>query len=360
MSKTDNQKELQKSVDKNEEKTQITQQDTSNELEESVATTIEMSDSPDTNNNIFENSAVPDFELFDIKSINYDRLTTDQIQTLNGHTLDEAITECKNQISILEHDIFGKMHDHDNEDNATSTGKVNNNDTQVEHPKDRDKHGDIIYVPIHSVPIRADVCKFNWKLFIKTQQQTSKRLFDIIMMDPPWQLASSNPTRGVALGYSQLSDQKIRDLPVIKLQTDGFLFIWVINAKYRLGLQLMHDWGYKLINTVAWVKQTVNRRIANGHGYYLQHAKESCLVGVKGDINIINNLRQLSPQALHGNKYDRGVCSDVIYSERRGQSQKPQEIYEIAERLIPNGNYLEIFGRRNNLRNGWITIGNEL
>lgn len=28
--------------------------------------------------------------------------------------------------------------------------------------------------------------------------------FDVIMMDPPWQLATANPTRGVALGYSQV------------------------------------------------------------------------------------------------------------------------------------------------------------
>ncbi len=62
--------------------------------------------------------------------------------------------------------------------------------------------------------------------------------------------------------------------------------------------------------------------------------------------------------------------SDVIYSERLGQSQKPLDIYEMIERLVPNGcncrcgiivgYYLEVFGRRNNLRDNWITIGNEL
>lgn len=58
--------------------------------------------------------------------------------------------------------------------------------------------------------------------------------------------------------------------------------------------------------------------------------------------------------------------SDLIFSERRGQSQKPNEIYELIEELVPRGisislgYYLEIFGRRNNLRDGWVTIGNEL
>ena len=54
------------------------------------------------------------------------------------------------------------------------------------------------------------------------------------------------------------------------------------------------------------------------------------------------------------------MLSDVIFSKRRGQSQKPEEIYVILEKLVPNGNYLEIFGRRNNLRDKWVTIGNEI
>ena len=55
-----------------------------------------------------------------------------------------------------------------------------------------------------------------------------------------------------------------------------------------------------------------------------------------------------------------GISSDVIFSERRGQSQKPEELYERIEALVPGGKYLEIFGRKNNLRDFWVTIGNEL
>ena len=99
-----------------------------------------------------------------------------------------------------------------------------------------------------------------------------------------------------------------------------------------------------MVDEIAWVKQTVNGKIAKGHGYYLQHAKETCLVGVKGKAKD----RPLNTMA------------DVIFSQRRGQSQKPEEIYEIAESLAPNGYFLEIFGRRNNLHDGWVTIGNEL
>ncbi|EIE19881.1 MT-A70-domain-containing protein [Coccomyxa subellipsoidea C-169] len=205
--------------------------------------------------------------------------------------------------------------------------------------KELEALGVIWQVPPHCIPIHANVMTYDWTTLITTTQ------FDVIMMDPPWQLATANPTRGVALGYSQLTDRDIEDLPVPQLQTDGFLFVWVINAKYKFTLDLFERWGYTLVDEIVWVKMTVNRRLAKSHGYYLQHAKEVCLVGKKGK----------DPQGLKG-----CVGSDVIYAERRGQSQKPEEIYQLIEELVPGGRYLEIFGRKNNLHNYWVTIGNEV
>ncbi len=51
----------------------------------------------------------------------------------------------------------------------------------------------------------------------------------------------------VAIGYQQLGDSFVKDLPVGDLQDSGLLFIWVINAKYRFALQLLKDWGYKYV-----------------------------------------------------------------------------------------------------------------
>ena len=48
----------------------------------------------------------------------------------------------------------------------------------------------------------------------------------------------------MALGYSQLTDADIVNLPVPRLQTDGLLFVWVINAKYKFTLDLFERWGY--------------------------------------------------------------------------------------------------------------------
>ena len=97
------------------------------------------------------------------------------------------------------------------------------------------------HVPPHCIPIHANVTTYDWRPLAQATQ------FDVVMMDPPWQLATANPTRGVALGYSQLTDQDIVNLPVPKLQTNGFLFVWVINAKYKFTLDLFDKWGYKYV-----------------------------------------------------------------------------------------------------------------
>ncbi len=51
-------------------------------------------------------------------------------------------------------------------------------------------------IPEHCVPIRADVRGYNWK------ELASQVQFDVIIMDPPWQLAGAMPTRGVCLYHS--------------------------------------------------------------------------------------------------------------------------------------------------------------
>lgn len=56
-------------------------------------------------------------------------------------------------------------------------------------------------------------------------------------MDPPWILSTGNPVRGVATNYDTLTDLDLLEvIPFGNLQKNGFLFIWVINAKYRFAL----------------------------------------------------------------------------------------------------------------------------
>ena len=82
------------------------------------------------------------------------------------------------------------------------------------------------------------------------------------------------------------------------------------------------------MDEIVWVKQTVNGKIAKGHGFYLQHSKETCFIGVKG-----NPWKRAKKEVLY----------DTLFTWRRGQSQKPQQIYSMAETLVPNGIYIYIY-----------------
>lgn len=58
----------------------------------------------------------------------------------------------------------------------------------------------------------------NWDAFVANQKRiTDGRLFDVITADPPWQLATANPTRGVAIAYEQLGDNIFMEIPLNKL-----------------------------------------------------------------------------------------------------------------------------------------------
>jgi mRNA (2'-O-methyladenosine-N6-)-methyltransferase len=109
------------------------------------------------------------------------------------------------------------------------------------------------------------------------------QLFDVIVMDPPWQLAFSNPTRGVTIKYQTMSDKQILNMPIHKLQTKGFMLIWIVNSKFYLCLELLKKHGYTYVDDVTWVKQTTHSKVFKSHGYYLQHSKETCIIGYKGD-----------------------------------------------------------------------------
>lgn len=89
-------------------------------------------------------------------------------------------------------------------------------------------------------------------------------------------------------------------------------------------------------------------------GHWLNHTKEHCLVGIKGK----------GPHNLFDNDLDFNFKSDVdvIVSEVRETSRKPDELYHIIDRLVnkENSKKIEIFARENNLREGWLSLGNQL
>ena len=53
------------------------------------------------------------------------------------------------------------------------------------------------------------------------------------------------------------------------------------------------------------------------------------------------------------------TVNNLILSEVKLTNQKPVDAYRLIEKLIPNARYLELFGRKVNVRNNWVTIGDD-
>ena len=119
--------------------------------------------------------------------------------------------------------------------------------------------------------------------------------------------------------------------------------MWVINKSFSFGVELLSNWGYQYLTCIDWIKTTKNNKLAISNGYLLTHCKETCFVGIKKPFEF---------QSHHLKK--------VIIEKRRGQSVKPYQLYDMIEKMVPNGKYIELFGRQNNRRDKWITIGNDL
>jgi mRNA (2'-O-methyladenosine-N6-)-methyltransferase len=76
-------------------------------------------------------------------------------------------------------------------------------------------------------------------------------------------------------------------------------------------------------------------------------------VGVKTHIDDSGNLKFPSWA-------NRGLDTDVIVSEVRETSRKPDEVYGMIERMCPGGRKIEIFGRKHNTRPGYVGRGSVL
>ncbi|KAG2676970.1 hypothetical protein I3843_12G078200 [Carya illinoinensis] len=154
--------------------------------------------------------------------------------------------------------------------------------------------------------------------------------FGVIMADPPWDIHMELP-------YGTMADDEMRNLNVPALQTDGLIFLWVTGRAMELGRECLELWGYKRVEEIIWVKTNqLQRIIRTGRtGHWLNHSKEHCLVGIKGNPEV-----------------NRNIDTDVIVAEVRETSRKPDEMYPMLERISPRTRKLELFARMHNTHAG--------
>ena len=168
-----------------------------------------------------------------------------------------------------------------------------------------------------------------------------------IVADPPWspELGGSWGAR-VDKGRPQkfyktmsLSDICALDVPSAP---QAHLYLWAITPHIDWGFEVARAWGFEPVTTLTWCKPGL------GVGRFRCNT-EHIIVARKG--------------SRHGNPFGQGgrhaqATEGTWFQWERGRhSEKPDAIFDLAERLSP-GPRLEMFARERRL--GWDAWGNEV
>ena len=168
--------------------------------------------------------------------------------------------------------------------------------------------------------------------------------FDFMMVDFPWQqrlFSDKGLKKAPQAHYRTMTVEEGLALPVMDLAAPNtVIWLWAINPMLDKAFVLLSGWGFEFKTAGTWLKTTTHGKVAFGTGYILRGSNEPFLIGTRG-----------KP------KTSRSVRSGFL-GLARGHSEKPEEAFRAAEKLMPKANRLELFSRTD--RNGWQHWGDEV
>ena len=108
--------------------------------------------------------------------------------------------------------------------------------------------------------------------------------------------------------YQHYNVHHVHNFVPTTIQTYMLIYTCIYIPLPMCSLEL---WGYKRVEELIWVKTNqLQRIIRTGRtGHWLNHSKEHCLIGIKGN-PVIN----------------RNLDTDVLVAEVRETSRKPDEV----------------------------------
>ncbi len=172
---------------------------------------------------------------------------------------------------------------------------------------------------------------------VKDKENKKIKKYKTIMADPPWS-KNQKGARGAQKHYNLMSMKQIMELPVGDFaEENSVCWLWVTNSTIDEGYDVLRRWGFEPKSILTWFKF----RPQLGLGIYLRNDTEHVILGIKGKMPIhVKNQPSwfIAPTARH--------------------SEKPREIFMIAERCYPEEPRLELFARRR--QPGWDAWGNEI
>jgi N6-adenosine-specific RNA methylase IME4 len=170
----------------------------------------------------------------------------------------------------------------------------------------------------------------------------SDRRYPILLADPPWKYEAydlaSGMERAAEVHYPTMATEEICALPIADLALpDAALFLWTTSPHLQSAFRVLDAWGFEYRTNIVWVKDQP------GLGYWVRNQHELLLVAARRSMR--------SPP-------ERMRPPSLISAPRREHSRKPDETYELIERMYPELPKVELFARQ--ARPGWDVWGNEV
>lgn len=200
-----------------------------------------------------------------------------------------------------------------------------------------------------SLDMLPDGKNISWNKIITKYLPAPKKLdtpplpdgqWDVIYADPPWRYEfSKTDNRKIENHYPTMSLDEICELKVGELATtpDAVLFMWATSPKLEEALKVINSWGFTYRTCMVWIKDKI------GMGYYARQQHELLLIAMRGSVPV--------PEP-------KNRVSSVLHSPRLEHSKKPENYYEIIERMYPEYKKIELFSRQE--RDGWDSWGNQV
>lgn len=172
--------------------------------------------------------------------------------------------------------------------------------------------------------------------------------YNVIYADPPWEYNNTIRSWGPAsLHYPTLPLEKICDYRdknnsiIEKFADDAVLFLWVTNPFLQDAFKVVESWGFNYKTAMVWVKRNLQRP---GSGFYVRGHHELLFICTKG--------------SFVPDQTGKEPIGSVIDADIGEHSAKPEIVYEIIEKMYPDGKYLELF-LRGKPRERWTGHGYE-
>lgn len=161
--------------------------------------------------------------------------------------------------------------------------------------------------------------------------------FQLLYADPAWQFGHPDGPHAPENHYPTIPLDELKTLNV-PAADDAVLFLWAVSALLPQALHVIEAWGFTHKTGAFWDKCSI------GPGVWFRNEHEQLLLATRG------NWPPPEPE-------DR--VSSIIRAPRRAHSQKPEQVYELIERMYPQATKLELFAR-GKPRAGWAAWGNEV